>query len=56
MEGYASNYYLLSSFMVRFQRTSGCAGFYTAPDEERMHMMKIFNYVNDAGVRSGSGH
>lgn len=50
MEGYASNYYLSAASWCDSKGLPGCAGFlYRHADEERMHMMKIFNYVNDAG-------
>lgn len=50
MEGYASNYYLSAASWCDAQGLEGCAGFlYGHADEERMHMMKIFVYVNDAG-------
>ncbi|MEZ5014098.1 MAG: ferritin [Chitinophagales bacterium] len=50
MEGYASNYYLSAASWCDAKGLEGCATFlYGHADEERMHMMKIFNYVNDAG-------
>ncbi len=50
MEGYASNYYLSAASWCDAKGLEGCAIFlYAQADEERMHMMKIFNYINDAG-------
>lgn len=50
MEGYASNYYLSAASWCDSKGLEGCGQFlYAQADEERMHMMKIFNYVNDAG-------
>lgn len=50
MEGYASNYYLSAASWCDAKGLEGCATFlYGHADEERMHMMKIFVYVNDAG-------
>lgn len=50
MEGYASNYYLSAASWCDSKGLEGAAGFlYGHADEERMHMMKIFSYVNAAG-------
>lgn len=50
MEGYASNYYLAAASWCDARGLEGCGAFlYGHADEERMHMMKIFYYVNDAG-------
>lgn len=50
MEAYASNYYLSAASWCDAKGLQGAAVFlYGHADEERMHMMKIFNYVNDAG-------
>lgn len=50
MEGYASNYYLSAASFCDHNGLPGIASFlYTHADEERMHMMKLFHYVNDCG-------
>ncbi len=50
MEGYASNYYLSAASWCDARGLEGAAGFlYKHADEERMHMMKLFTYINDAG-------
>src|SRR5262245_6221091 len=50
MEGYASNYYLSAASWCDSRSLEGCASFlYRHADEERMHMMKLFIYINDAG-------
>jgi len=50
MEGYASNYYLSAASFSDVQGLPGIAKFlYAHADEERMHMMKIFHYINDCG-------
>jgi len=50
MEGYASNYYLSAASWCDSKGLPGCAQFlYGHADEERMHMMKLFHYINDAG-------
>ena len=50
MEGYASNYYLAAASWCDTKGLQGCASFmYRHADEERMHMMKLFNYINDTG-------
>lgn len=50
MEGYASNYYLSAASWCDSKGLQGAAGFlYGHADEERMHMMKLFHYINDAG-------
>ncbi len=50
MEGYASNYYLSAASFSDHKGLPGIARFlYAHADEERMHMMKMFHYVNDCG-------
>lgn len=50
VEAYASNYYLAAASWCDTKGLQGCASFMNRhADEERMHMMKIFNYINDAG-------
>jgi ferritin len=50
MEGYASNYYLAAASWCDSRSMMGCASFlFRHADEERMHMMKLFTYINDAG-------
>ncbi|MFI5171872.1 MAG: ferritin, partial [Chitinophagales bacterium] len=50
MEAYASNYYLSAASWCDSKGLQGAAGFlYGHANEERMHMMKLFNYINDAG-------
>ncbi len=50
IEGYASNYYLSAASWCDAKSLEGCAKFlYRHADEERMHMMKLFVYINDAG-------
>ena len=50
MEGYASNYYLAAASWCDSKSLQGCASFLLRhADEERMHMMKLFSYINDAG-------
>jgi ferritin len=50
MEGYASNYYLAAASFADVNGLPGIAKFlYGHADEERMHMMKIFHYINDCG-------
>jgi len=57
MEGYASNYYLSAASWCDANGLPGCAQFlYTHADEERMHMMKLFHYINDAGGHAEAPH
>lgn len=50
MEGYASSYYLSAASFCDHKGLAGIASFlYAHADEERMHMMKMFHYVNDCG-------
>lgn len=50
MEGKSSAYYLsMASWCHMMGYANGAKYLYTHADEERMHMMKIFQYVNEAG-------
>ena len=53
MEGESSAYYLAMASWCEMRGYSSSAEFlYRHSDEERMHMLKIFRYVNDAGGHS----
>jgi len=53
MEGKSSAYYLsMASWCHMMGYANGAQYLYTHADEERMHMMKIFRYVNEAGGHS----
>jgi ferritin len=48
MESYASNLYLSMGSWCEQKGLEGCAEFmYRQSEEERMHMLKIFNYINE---------
>lgn len=48
MEGYASFLYLSMASWCEREGMEGCARFlYRQSDEERMHMLKLFRYVNE---------
>lgn len=48
MEGYASFLYLSMASWCEREGLEGCARFlYRQADEERMHMLRIFHYVNE---------
>ncbi len=50
MEAYASSSYLSMASWCEKEGLRGCAGFlYEQSNEERVHMMKILRYINDAG-------
>lgn len=50
LEGYASNYYLsLASYLDGKGYPGASKFFYSHADEERMHMLKLFNYINERG-------
>ncbi|MDF2157835.1 ferritin [Algoriphagus sp. CAU 1675] len=50
MEGKSSAYYLsMASWCHKMGYENAANYLYTHADEERMHMMKIFRYVNEAG-------
>ncbi len=53
MEGKSSAYYLSMASWCHMMGFMNAAQYlYTHSDEERMHMMKIFQYVNEAGGHS----
>jgi ferritin len=50
LEGYASMYYLSMASWCEVKGFNGIASFlYHHSDEERMHMLKLFRYINDRG-------
>ncbi|PSL07571.1 ferritin [Cecembia rubra] len=50
MEGKSSAYYLsMASWCQMMGYENASKYLYTHADEERMHMMKIFHYINEAG-------
>jgi len=50
LEGYASIYYLSMASWCEVKGFNGIAKFlYHHSDEERMHMLKLFHYINDRG-------
>ncbi|HSB92546.1 MAG TPA: ferritin [Flavitalea sp.] len=50
LEGFSSMYYLSMASWCQVQGFNGVAAFlYTHSDEERMHMLKLFHYINDRG-------
>ena len=50
LEGYASMYYLAMASWSQVKGYNGVAAFlYHHSDEERMHMLKLFHYINDRG-------
>lgn len=50
MEGKSSAYYLsMASWCDMMGYANAAKYLYTHADEERMHMMKIFHYINEAG-------
>ena len=50
LEGYASMYYLAMASWCEVKGFNGIASFlYHHSDEERMHMLKLFHYINDRG-------
>lgn len=51
MESTASHKYLAMACWAETQSLEGCASFmFRQSDEERMHMMKIINYLHDSGA------
>ena len=49
-EAYASNYYLAMASWCEKSGLRGCAGFmHEQSAEERVHMMKMLKYINEAG-------
>lgn len=50
MEGAASQQYLAMACWCETKALAGCAQFlYAHSEEERMHMLKLVHYINDAG-------
>lgn len=50
LEGYSSMYYLAMGSWCEVKGYQGVAQFlYHHSDEERMHMLKLFRYINDRG-------
>lgn len=50
LEGYSSMYYLAMGSWCEVKGYNGVAKFlYHHSDEERMHMLKLFHYINDRG-------
>jgi ferritin len=50
-EGYASNFYLALAYWCDDQALEGCKKFFLRQsDEERMHMLKLFDYMSESGV------
>lgn len=50
LEAFSSNQYLAMASWMDRKGFEGTASFlYEQSDEERMHMLKLFHYVNDAG-------
>ena len=50
MEGNSSNFYLGIAYWCDHHALAGCKEFFLRQfDEERMHMMKIYEYLSDAG-------
>jgi ferritin len=53
LEGYSSMYYLAMASWCEVKGYKGVAQFlYHHSDEERMHMLKLFRYINDRGGHS----
>jgi ferritin len=50
-EGYASNFYLALAYWCDDQALQGCKNFFMRQsEEERMHMLKIYEYMSESGV------
>ncbi len=50
LEGYSSMYYLAMASWCQVKGYNGVAAFlYRQSDEERIHMLKLFHYINDRG-------
>lgn len=50
LEGYSSMYYLAMASWCQVKGYNGVAAFlYQHSDEERLHMLKLFHYINDRG-------
>jgi len=51
-EGYASSFYLALAYWCDDQALEGCKKFFIRQsDEERLHMLKLYDYMSDAGVQ-----
>lgn len=51
-ESFASNFYLALAYWCDEQALEGCKSFFLRQsDEERMHMLKIYEYMSEAGVQ-----
>jgi ferritin len=49
-EGYASNFYLALAYWCDDQALEGCKKFFMRQsDEERMHMLKLYEYLSESG-------
>ena len=50
-EGYASSFYLALAYWCDEHALEGCKKFFLRQsDEERMHMLKIYEYMSDCGI------
>lgn len=50
IEGFSSNYYLsIASFLDNKGYPGASKFFYSHAEEERMHMLKLFTYINERG-------
>jgi len=50
-EAYASNFYLALAYWCDDQALEGCKKFFLRQsEEERMHMLKIYEYMSESGV------
>ncbi len=50
-EGYASSFYLALAYWCDDKALEGCKKFFLRQsDEERMHMLKIYEYMSESGV------
>lgn len=51
-EGYASNFYLALAYWCDDQALEGCKKFFMRQsDEERLHMLKLYEYMSESGVQ-----
>jgi ferritin len=51
-EGYASNFYLALAYWCDDQALEGCKKFFLRQsDEERVHMLKLYEYLSESGVQ-----
>lgn len=52
LEGYAANSYLALAYWCDDQALEGCKKFFLRQaDEERMHMLKIYDYLSESNVQ-----